>query len=232
MDLVKPSIPPANPFDTLEAALDYQHWWESPLGEMVFRVELSTLSDLMPPHPARGLDLGCGTGNFTAAIAKSGYQVIGVDSSLAMLAMAKRQMLDPEHPASWVHAEMESLPFTEGAFDFVIQIASLEFARDRKAALREVARVLRRGGCYILGLVSHQSLFGLLKPSRRREIPEIAVTALHAELGGFQLDQERQDIYFPPWNAPSIRWWGSWFERTGSFIGHGGARRLYQFRRV
>lgn len=232
MTSAKPPLLRANPFDTPEAAREYQRWWGSPLGEVVFHAELATLLDLLPSQPARGLDLGCGTGNFTVAVARSGYQMIGVDASQAMLEVARKEAWNLQPPIAWVHAEMEALPFETSEFDFVFQLASLEFARNPGAALREVARVLRREGQYILGLVSHQSLFGLLKPSRRRKIPEIDLAIFQAELQGLQLERERQDIFLPPWNVPSIRRWGAWFERLGSRVGHGGALLVCQFRRV
>lgn len=127
---------------------------------------------------------------------------------------------------------MESLPFEDGTFDFVYQIASLEFARDPRAALREVARVLRPGGRYVLGLVSHQSLFGLLKPGRREAIPQVDLTTFREELRPFHLTRTHQDIFLPPWNVPSIRRWGPSFERLAALVGHGGARHMYLFRRI
>ena len=222
----------ANPFDSTAEAEDYRRWWASPLGETVFRIEVATLERLLPLRPpARILDLGCGTGEFSIDLAARGFDVAGLDAARPMLDVARQEADRRGVHVTWIQGAMESLPFGVGTLDGVLQIASLEFATDPGAALREVARVLRPGGVYVLGLVSHQSLFGLLKPSRRRLIKTLSVRSLAPDLGAFQLERTAQDIFIPPLNIPSIRAWGPVFERAGACCGVGGARRNYLFRR-
>jgi len=74
--------------------------------------EVEYLSLLLAPLPAGSsiLDLGCGSGHPIAThLVSLGYQVIGVDGSEAMLAIARQQL--PEQ--RWIHAAIEAVQFEE-----------------------------------------------------------------------------------------------------------------------
>src|SRR5512135_937049 len=53
------------------------------------RREWPFLEQVLPAPPARLLDLGCGTGEHSRFLAEKGYQVVGLDSSEAMLQKAR-----------------------------------------------------------------------------------------------------------------------------------------------
>ena len=90
------------------------------------------------------LDLGCGTGRPIAAhVSSRGHQVLGVDASERMLAIAKKNL--PGH--RWVHADMESVELS-GPFDAIICWDSL-FHLPRanySVVLRNAYRWLTAGG--------------------------------------------------------------------------------------
>jgi SAM-dependent methyltransferase len=93
----------------------------------------------------RVLDVACGTGALTAAVAgrvSPGGKVLGLDASPEMLAVARRKRPDIE----WHLGRAESLPFADASFDAVVSQFGLMFFEDRAAALREMQRVLRPGG--------------------------------------------------------------------------------------
>lgn len=91
------------------------------------------------------LDLGCGTGIFSAALAARGAKVVGVDPAAAMLAIARAR---PE-PVVWVEAPAQGLDLGRG-FEAVVMTGhafqTLLTAEDRAAVLATIARHLAPGG--------------------------------------------------------------------------------------
>ena len=93
----------------------------------------------------RVLDVACGTGVLTREVASrtgGGGSVVGLDVNSGMLTVAR------EHASAiaWREGAAESLPFPDGAFDAVVSQFGLMFFQDRRAAIREMLRVLRPGG--------------------------------------------------------------------------------------
>jgi len=96
------------------------------------------------------LDLGTGTGavlEWAASIVGSGTQVVGVDLSPDMLALAQRR-LDNRGLTNVTlrQGRGEHLPADDHYFDVVLSSLTLMYIIDRAAAAREMARVLRPGG--------------------------------------------------------------------------------------
>jgi SAM-dependent methyltransferase len=91
------------------------------------------------------LDLGCGTGIFSAGLAARGAKVVGVDPAAAMLAIARAR---PE-PVAWVEAPAQGLDLGR-RFDAVVMTGHafqcLLTAPDRAAVLATIARHLAPDG--------------------------------------------------------------------------------------
>jgi SAM-dependent methyltransferase len=99
------------------------------------------------------LDLGTGTGSVAeraAAIVGPSARVTGVDISSEMLGVARRR-LDASglRNVDLREGRAEEIPATDDAFDAVLAGLSMMYAIDRAAAAREIARVLRPGGCFV-----------------------------------------------------------------------------------
>ncbi len=97
--------------------------------------------------PERGvglslLDVGCGTGNHLASLRERGFAVSGVDGSEEMLVHARRNNPGVDLRRS----DVESLPFQDEGFDFVISIEVMRYLPSIGGAVREMARVLKPGG--------------------------------------------------------------------------------------
>jgi SAM-dependent methyltransferase len=109
--------------------------------------------------PERGdglriLDVGCGTGHHMAALRARGYEVAGVDGSAEMLAHARAN-----NPGTEIHeSDVESLPFADESFDYVICIEVLRYLPDFRRCVKEMARVLKPGG---VDLVTAAPLFNM-----------------------------------------------------------------------
>ena len=90
-------------------------------------------------------DLGCGTGPLTATLAPFVRSVIGVDSSRAMLAAARRRLERVEN-VDLRQGELEALPLADHEVDAAIMSLVLHYIAEPAKALGDAARVLRPGG--------------------------------------------------------------------------------------
>lgn len=106
----------------------------------------ATVKAIAPEPGERVLDIACGTGTSTAAIARRGARVVGVDFSPGMIAEARRR-----HPELDFHAgDAQALPFGDDEFDAVTVSFGLRNFADPHAALAEMYRVLRPGGRVVI----------------------------------------------------------------------------------
>jgi demethylmenaquinone methyltransferase/2-methoxy-6-polyprenyl-1,4-benzoquinol methylase len=100
----------------------------------------------------RALDLACGTGDLTFALAGAGAEVVGLDITLRMLQLAcakgdgSRQPPPHGPRAAFLCGDMVALPFEADRFDLVTTGYGLRNVPDLDLAIREIARVLRPGG--------------------------------------------------------------------------------------
>ena len=110
--------------------------------------------DLIRLKPARILDIGCGTGYCTRALARRyrGAEVIGIDIAHAMLHRARRggswwQRL-PGGRMRYAGGDAESLPVADAAADMVISNLMLQWCEPVRV-FAEIRRVLRPGGVFM-----------------------------------------------------------------------------------
>jgi len=105
------------------------------------------------------LELGTGTGRIAIPVARAGARVTGIDLSAPMLrraAMRLRRSRSARRPRL-VRGDIRALPFQPAAFSLVMApygiLQSLVRERDLRETLDAVARVLPRGGRFVLDLV-------------------------------------------------------------------------------
>lgn len=104
----------------------------------------------------RILDVGCGNGEYLALV-----DAIGIDISLGMLASARGRARGP-----LVCGDAEKLPFVESAFDVVLAPHMLYHVANRRAAVHELRRVLRRTGTCVAvtnGEENHREMVELVE---------------------------------------------------------------------
>jgi ArsR family transcriptional regulator len=108
------------------------------------RFHLAALPAFADPEWTVG-DLGCGTGQMTAALAPFVHHVIAVDASAAMLQAAKRRLHGIDN-VELRRGELEALPIAEARLDAATLALVLHHLPEPGRSLAEVARVLKPGG--------------------------------------------------------------------------------------
>lgn len=134
------------------------------------------------PQGGIALDIGCGPGNVTSALARAAGPAglaLGIDLSEPMLARAVRAESGPN--VGFLRADAQRLPFRDNTVDAIVSIAALQLIPEPHLALAEAARVLRPGGRLIVGVPTT----GRVARSLARLIPQAGAHAFgHDELGG------------------------------------------------
>jgi trans-aconitate 2-methyltransferase len=110
----------------------------------VWRLGAAVVELLYPQPGERILDLGCGTGQLTAAIAQQGAQVLGLDNSVSMIGQARQNYPD----LAFVLGDATTVRFKE-PFDAVFSNAALHWVKDAGSAVESIARALKRGGRFV-----------------------------------------------------------------------------------
>lgn len=128
------------------------HWWYAGMRAISFALLDGVLSGQVSA-PLRILDSGCGTGNNLRHLGERG-RAFGVDLSEEALRFYRTR------DVTVVRAGVGALPFREGAFDCVTSFDVLyhRWVEDDRAAVAEMARVLRPGGHLLLRLPALEAL--------------------------------------------------------------------------
>ncbi len=140
------------------------------------------------------LDLACGPGIVTAALAKVAGTVVAFDLTPEMLKRAEtRCRAAGVDNVSFRQGDAAALPFADGSFDCVVTRLSIHHFADPVAVLAEIHRVTRPGGRLVLGdIISsedaeesglHNAIETLRDPSHVRMLPASELTALVDHVG-------------------------------------------------
>ena len=115
----------------------------------------------LPVHiqPQRVLDLGSGTGFFTAKLAAQfpQAQIIGLDIAQGMLEFSRKQQ--PQR--DWLCADAEQLPLATNAIDLIFSSLAVQWCNNLPKLMAEIARVLTPGGTLALATLGPRTLHEL-----------------------------------------------------------------------
>ncbi len=123
---------------------------------------LISLAEIKPPDSV--LDVGTGTGVVALLAAKKiakGGRVHGIDLSEGMLvtATAKAEKLGLEEEIKFSQMDAENLEFEAETFDAVVSLFALLHFPNPLTALKEIYRVMRPGGKFVVAVGSRPPLF-------------------------------------------------------------------------
>jgi ubiquinone/menaquinone biosynthesis C-methylase UbiE len=157
---------------------------------------------------ARGsvLDVACGPGILSAAVARTARDVVAFDLTPQMLKKAAQRCAAAGlGNVSFREGTANELPFADAAFDAVVTRLSVHHFDRPGRVMSEIFRVLRPGGCFVVADVISsevpaeselQNAIEILRdPSHVRMLPGSELTALVKE-AGFAIEQ------FATWDKP------------------------------
>jgi ubiquinone/menaquinone biosynthesis C-methylase UbiE len=148
-------------------AAGYDSWFDGAWGRHAFTIEARALLRELGELGGRDLlDVGCGSGRFTALFEERGAVCTGLDSDPAMLELAGRRV----HGRLLV-GDAHRLPFPAASFDLAVATTVLEFAAEPALVVAEMARVTRPGGRLVVGALNPSSPWGLAHRRRLRGQP-------------------------------------------------------------
>ncbi len=137
----------------------YKDWFSSPYYHLLYQHRdeseaisfINTLINyLKPANNARMLDVACGKGRHSIALAEMGFDVTGIDLSFSSIAEAKQSETEQLH---FYQHDMR-LPFWINYFDFVFNFFTsfgyFATRREHDNAVRTIAQSLKRDGIFVI----------------------------------------------------------------------------------
>lgn len=147
----------------------YDH---GPFSTWLRSMQEAAIGPLDIPKGSRILDISCGTGYGLSLLTGKGHELIGIDLSEKMIALAQENLTD-SIDVTLMLAEVDAIPFKDASFDYVISMEAFHHYPDQKNALQEMYRVLKPGGMLILsdmeiGSKSLHWMFSKMEPGCNR----------------------------------------------------------------
>jgi ubiquinone/menaquinone biosynthesis C-methylase UbiE len=142
---------------------------------------------------SRVLDVACGTGAVTRAVAPRldpNGEIVALDCSEAMLAIARRCIASNVR-VQWHLGDVASLPFPDDSFDAVLCQQGFQFFADHQQALDEIARVPRRNRRLALGIWCGED---------RNPLGAALISTINKRFGQCFGDLMRQPFSFRNWS--------------------------------
>lgn len=147
-------MPKTEAFDAYPDA--YEVWFDR--HAHAYASEVKAVQAVLPAD-GLGLEVGVGTGRFAARLGVR----LGVEPSAPMRRLAEARGIH------CVEGVAEALPFPGAAVNYVLMVTTLCFFDDVDRAFREVHRVLKPGGAFVLGFIDPESPLGQRYERHRAE---------------------------------------------------------------
>ena len=138
-------MPKTQPFDQYFS--DYENWFIE--NKYAYLPELAAIHHFLPSI-GKGVEIGTGSGQFALPLKIKR----GIDPSKSMVNLAKQKGLIV------CRAVAENLSFKKNLFDFALMVTTVCFVDDVTISFKEVKRILKSNGRFIVGLVDKNSPLG------------------------------------------------------------------------
>jgi SAM-dependent methyltransferase len=173
--LVPGGVSPLAPPPMNEAAATRKRgrpWWEELFNDDFIRTMAKVTDEQIADEVdfieealglAKGavvLDLACGTGRHAIEMTSRGYQVVGFDLSLAMLARAADEAQERDQKLNFVQGDMREMTFEETFDGIYVWNTSFGFFEEEKnaAVVANLLKALKAGGLLLLDVINRDYL--------------------------------------------------------------------------
>ena len=167
--------------------LQYEQWFDK--HKFAYESELQAIRKLLP-QGGNGLEIGVGSGRFAVPLGIK----LGIEPSSKMMQIALRRGIEV------IGGVAESLPFRNLQFDFALMVTTICFLDNVEVAFNEAYRILKPGGCLIIGFIDKDSPVGQLYQQHKYEsvfykiatfysVDEVVSCLKKAKFNGFDFSQ-------------------------------------------
>jgi len=147
-------MPKVEPFE--EYASQYEDWFER--NKFVYESELRAIREQLPER-GKGIEIGVGSGRFAAPLGIK----LGIEPSHKMRELAQKRGIKV------IEGVAEKLPFRDSQFEFALIVTTICFVDDIHTSFQEAYRVIKPGGCLIIGFVDRESSLGRLYQQHKKK---------------------------------------------------------------
>ena len=156
----------------------------------VFEGDLPLYTELARAQGSRVLEVACGSGRVVLPLVLAGFDVVGIDASAPMLAIARRKLEAAGRQAGLVHADMRTFALDRRDFDLAIvavkSFAYLTETPDQLQCLRSIHAHLRPGGLLAIDLMHPQpewvgAVQGSMRDDLLQRVPDQGFTLSRVE---------------------------------------------------
>jgi ubiquinone/menaquinone biosynthesis C-methylase UbiE len=181
-----------------DVAAEYEEKRFSRGGRLIDRREKRAVLDaLAPVEDKEILEIACGTGRFTVALAERGADIVGLDISAEMLAQGREKARRAGRRVEFLRGDAGRLPFSDDSFDAVFAMRFFHLADTPATYLSEMARVARDQVFFdTFNAASVRVIYNWALPMGSRLYDRDEVAALFAEVD-LEPTEESHDFILP-----------------------------------
>jgi len=143
---------------------EYDAWFDE--HRHVYEAELRAIRALLPKtkeseNRSKSIEIGVGSGRFAAPLGIT----LGIEPAPGMRLLAKARGIEV------IGGIAEALPFRDSHFELVLMVTTICFLDDTEKAFREVYRVLKPYGCFIIAFIDRDSPLGEIYSHKKSDSP-------------------------------------------------------------
>jgi SAM-dependent methyltransferase len=148
------------------------------------------------------LDMGCGSGRYSIALARAGAKkVVGVDFQAKAFLHARKWCKEQGQPVQFVAGDILELPIKDRFFDFIFCNGVLHHTRSIQKGLEELSRVLKPSGKAFLYIYAAGGIFWRTREVLRGIFKKIPITYTKMVLHAMGMPSNRF-IFCDTWYVP------------------------------